>query len=685
MDDEMTNEVAQVARSAEEVPDGTASTRGAIGGRAAVRRAPRGLRRWRPVRWHVFPVVAVVALVSSTFGGQTAFPGALRIGAGAWFEKMFENFVVNGRWLYEPFANQLTVMFDTLLESLSLVAPPVIVASVVCAVLVLRGFRIALLSVATFGWILLTELWQPTIETIAFMVVAVALSAVAGLALGLVGASSARLDAVVRFLVDAMQAFPAFAYMVPAIVLLGIGNTAALAVTIVWAAPPLARMTSVGLRSVSTDTIEAAVATGASRRQLLFGVKIPMASHSIQAGLNQTIMYAIAMATMAAMIGASGLGAPVWGGLGRLAFGDALEAGIALVLVAILLDRVSAVRPVGGHGHGFSPSLARKRRLMLHGVVAGVLTMGTVIATVAFRGAWQNFADPPWEKTISLRDPVDSMIEWLNTTWGDQFEAFQSSVQSLGLNPLGTFFVSIPWYVVIACVVLTCAVVLGRAAALVCGLGVLAIGALGMWLSAAETLAVVTTAIVLVLVVAFPLGVLMSMSDRAEALLKPVLDIMQTLPVYLFVIPSVILLGTGEVAGTIATFIAASPPMMRYTNAALRGVDPEVVEASVMLGASRMQVLRQVRVPLGLPTLMVGLNQAVLLAMAMSVVTAFIGSPGLGQDILYSIQRFDLARGINGGLAMFLLAVIIDRTLQGTAQMLSTITHTSGVREEAEA
>ena len=385
-------------------------------------------------------------------------------------------------------------------------------------------------------------------------------------------------------------------------------------------------MTSVGLRSVSPDTVEAAVAAGASRSRLLFGVKLPMAAPSIRAGFNQTIMYAIGMATMAAMIGAAGLGAPVWGGLGRLAFGDALEGGIALVLLAILLDRVSAV-----HSSARVSSAVERRRLKLRGLFAAVLVVGTVISTVAFRGPWQDFADPPWEKVVSLRDPIDSLIEWINTSFGEQFDAFQTSVQSLGLNPLGSFFTSIPWYVVVACVAIMCVVVIGRLGAIVGALGVLAIGTLGMWTSAADTLAVITTAIGLVIVVAFPLGVLMSMSDHAEAVFKPILDVMQTMPVYLFVIPAVIFLGTGEVAGTIATFIAATPPMMRYTNAALRGVDPEVVEASLMAGASRGQILRQVRIPLGLPTLMVGLNQAVLLAMAMAVVTAFIGSPGRGR------------------------------------------------------
>ncbi|MFC7363254.1 ABC transporter permease [Nocardioides astragali] len=603
---------------------------------------------------------------------------------GSWFSRQYNEFVVSGRWLYEPIATQLTTLFDTLLNSLTLIAAPVVVALVISAVILLRGFKLGLLALAAFAWILLTDLWQPTLETIAFMIVAVALSAAAGLMLGLLGSVNSKSDAAVRALVDVMQAFPSFAYMVPVIVLLGIGNTAALVVTIIWAAPPLARMTSVGLRSVSPDTVEAAVATGASRRRVLFGVKLPMASHSIQAGFNQTIMYAIAMATMAAMIGASGLGVPVWGGLGRLAFGDALEGGIALVFVAILLDRISAVHPAGSDRSGFRPSRS-KRRLVVRAATAAALTVGTVAATVALRGPWQDFDDPPWDKVISLRGPIESLIEWLNTTWGEQFDAFQAFVQELGLNPLGTLFTSVPWYVVVAGVALTCAVLVGRLAAVVAGVGVLLIGVLGMWTSAAETLAVITTAIGLVLVVAFPLGVLMSMSDRVEACFKPILDVMQTLPVYLFVIPAVIFLGTGEVAGTIATFIAASPPMMRYTNAALRNVDPEVVEASVMAGASPWQVLTQVRIPLGLPTLMVGLNQAVLLAMAMAVVTAFIGSPGLGQDILYSLQRFDLARGIEGGLAMLLVAVIIDRVFQGAARMLSTVTHTSEERIEAEA
>lgn len=672
----MTNETVQIDRSAAATPaDGAANHRSA-GAAADSHARPRF--HW----WYAFPLAALVALISAAALPSAAFPHGLRVTVGAWVETAFDSLVENGAWLYEPMSANLELAFDTLFDSFTLVPPPVMVVVIVCLVTVYRGIRAGALCVATFAWVLLTELWEPTLETLAFMIVAVSLSAVVGIAIGLVGSISAKLHVAVTILVDAMQTFPAFAYMVPVIVVWGIGETSALVCTIIFAAPPLARMTSVGLRGASPDVVEAAVASGANRPQLLFGVKIPLAAHSIHAGLNQTIMYAIAMATMAAMIGAAGLGAPVWGGLGRLALGDALEAGMALVFVAILLDRVSAARPSDGRG---SFTVTDRRAHLVRLATAGAVVVATVAITAVFRGTWQDFSEPPWEKVISLQEPVAATTEWLNVSWGHGFDVFRDTVQSVGLNPLGTFFESIPWYVVLACTVLVCLTVQGRFAACLVGLAVLGIGALGMWPSAAETLAVATTAIALALAVAFPLGVLMSANDRVESLFRPILDAMQTLPVYLYVIPSVILFGTGEVAGTISTVIAAAPAAVRYTNAALRGVDPEVVEASVMLGASRRQVLRQVRIPLGLPTLMVGMNQAVIIAMAMSVVSAFIGSPGLGQDILYSIQRLDLARGIDAGLAMLLLAVIIDRLFQGTVRRLNNITHTSSIQNGANA
>jgi glycine betaine/proline transport system permease protein len=648
------------------------------------RRLP-GRFTWQP--WHLVPILAVVVLVSSALPGSSLFPATLRVPVGREIEQAFNAFLEGGEWLYQPIAAVLEGAFDSLVAYLGLISPPVFAAGVVLSVGHLRGLRLGLLAAAMFTWVILTGLWETTIQTVAFMVVVVVISAIVGIVLGLVAASNQRVHAAVRLLLDAVQAFPAFAYLVPVVFLFGMGNTAALFVSVIWAMPPVARMTSVGLRNVSSEVLEAGAAAGANRWQLLRGVKLPLAATSIRAGLNQTIMYAIAMATLAAMIGAAGLGAPVWSGLRRLEFGDALEGGIALVLVAILIDRATSPRSPDSSRSSHGSDERRIGRVLRKPSRKGVIVLAAFLVVVTasqiFRGPWQNFTDPPWGNPVKLREPVGSAVVWMTTSWGPGLDAVGAAIQRVGLNRLGDFYGSIPWFVVVLCTGAIGVLVVGRIKGILIGVGVAFIGCLGMWPSTVETLAVVSTAIVLVLLIGFPLGVLMSASNAAAAAIRPILDVMQTLPVYLFVIPAVMLFGSGEVAAVLATFLAAVPPMIRFTNTALRGADVEVVEAAVAFGATPGQVLRQVRIPTGLQTIMVGLNQAVLIALAMAVVSAMIGAPGLGQDILASVERLNLARGIEAGLAMFLLGVVLDRVFDGSARMLTTITHTSVSRGKA--
>lgn len=668
--------------------DETASAAGSNRGRSRTPGSAVGGFRRRPGQrlaprpWHFVLSVVAVAVVAGATMGPSAFPAALRLPVGREVENAFEVSLQRGAWLYEPVAQVLETSYEWLSFYLTLIPPPVLVVAVVLLIGYRRGVRLALLAVATFAWVILTGLWETTLETIAFVLVVVVISSLVGVAVGLVGAVNSRANAIVRLLLDGMQAFPAFAYLVPIVFLFGIGNTGALIVTVIWAMPPIARMTVVGLRNVSPDVLEAAVSTGAGRWRLLLGVRLPMAAPSIRAGLNQTIMYAVAMATLAAMIGAAGLGRPVWSGLQRLEFGDALEAGIALVLIAILIDRATTPRSAASKRNESSPpvragALTRLvRRRSATAMITIIAFLAVVVASQVSPWAWQNFADPPWGTPWKLREPVGAAMLWMTTSWGPSLDAIGSAVQLHGLNPLGDIFGSIPWFLVAICTVSIGIVVAGKVRGVALGVGVVAIGCLGMWTSTAATLSVITSAIVLVLLIGFPLGIVMSASDRFAAVIRPILDVMQTLPVYLFVIPAVMLIGTGEVSAVLATSLAALPPMIRFTNLGLRGVDAEVIEAAVALGATPRQVLRHVRIPLGLPTIMVGLNQAVLLALVMAVVGAMIGAPGLGQDILAPLERLDLARGIEAGFAMFLLAIILDRLFDGSARMLTTITHT---------
>ena len=635
-----------------------------------------------PSSYALLPLIGVLAAVGILWV-PVGFPEALRVPVGDAFEQGFKAFADSSPWAYEPFADLLELSFETLAVALASVSPAILAAGIVLAVAHYRGIRLAGLTAILFAWVVLTGLWDETVETIAFMLVAVGAAFVLGILVGLIGSFGPRINATVRLLLDAMQAFPAFAYLVPVIVLFSMGNAAALVVTVIWALPPLARMTSVGLRDVSPEVLEAATSLGTTRMQLLFGVKLPMAEPSIRAGVNQMIMYAIAMATMAAMVGAAGLGAPIWSGLNRLAFGDALQAGIALVLLAVIIDRASAPRAVGRRiKRADGASLQQKLRGFFHTpygsaqVCVGLFLL-VVLASQVFRGRWQNFSNPPWGVPIRLREPVEAAVLWATTTWGPFLDTLSSSIQTYGLNLIGSLFGAIPWVVVVA---VTCAIgilTLGKVQGLLMGLGVVLIGCLGMWQSAVMTMSVVTVALVLVVLIGFPIGVLMAMNDRAAAVIRPVLDIMQTLPIYLMIIPAVMLLGVGEVAAVLATFIAAVPPMIRFTNTALRGADHEVVEAAQIFGARPLQILRQIRIPMGLQTMMVGLNQALLLALAMAVVSAMIGAPGLGANILTAVQRAWLGGGVEAGLAMFLLGVVLDRLFSGSARFIASTQHAS--------
>lgn len=623
-------------------------------------------------KWVFGAILGLSILVVGVALHDLPFPGWLQLPVGEFLAAGFDAFNADGRWFYQPLGGGLNSAYLGLLAILEAIAAPVIVAVFLLGLTYFKGVGLGALSAVLFAWVIATGLWDRTLEMIAFMAIAVSISGLVGLLLGFIASLSAPIHSTVRAGLDVMQSFPSFVYFVPFVILFGANSTAAMLVTIIWAVPPLARMTSVGLRSVSPETVESVESLGANRGRLLWDVRLPLAGPSIRAGVNQLIMYAVAMATFAAMVGAPGLGAPVWSGLSRLSLGDALEAGIAVVLLAVLLDRATSP---GSN----PPARTRFRTVTLLSALAIV-----VLATQVFRGPWSNFSEPSWGRLISLRDPVDALISWSNVTLGPFLTAFSEAVQLYVLNVLGGFFQALPWPLVVLAVALLGVLLVSKIFGLFAALGVILICSVGMWDASAETLAVVVSAVLISVVLGLPLGVLMSSSEVVAGVLRPILDVLQTMPLYLFVIPAVMLFGIGEVAGTLATIIASMPPMIRLTNAALRNADTEVVEAATISGASRMQILTQVRIPLGIQLMLVGLNQAIIIALSMVVISGLVGAPGLGQEIFTSVMYIDLGLGINAGLAMLILAMVIDRLVQGSVTAVTTSRHTSTTRTEKE-
>lgn len=267
---------------------------------------------------------------------------------------------------------------------------------------------------------------------------------------------------------------------------------------------------------------------------------------------------------------------------------------------------------------------------------------------------------------IPLRGWTNDLVEGLVANFGQLFRSISDSLL-LVLVQVERGLVALPWWVVVLAVALLVWHATGRKwwSGLLAAAALVMVGSFGLWTAMMTTLAIMLLATVFTIVLGIPIGIAMARSDRLKSLLQPVLDAMQTLPSFVYLVPVVMFFGLGNVAAIIATFVYAVPPIIRLTDLGLRLVDREVVEAADAFGASERQKLLQVRLPLALPTIMAGVNQTIMMALAMVVVASMIGARGLGQEVLRGLQRGDVGLGLEAGLAIVILAIVMDRITAG--------------------
>jgi glycine betaine/proline transport system permease protein len=201
------------------------------------------------------------------------------------------------------------------------------------------------------------------------------------------------------------------------------------------------------------------------------------------------------------------------------------------------------------------------------------------------------------------------------------------------------------------------------------------IGFMGVWDQMIITLSLVVTAVFFCILFGLPLGILSSRSDRFYAILRPILDIMQTTPPFVYLVPAVMLFSIGNVPGLIATIVFAMPPVIRLTNLGIRQVNSEFIEAAVAFGSSRRQILWKVQFPLALPTIMAGLNQTIMLSLSMVVIAAIIGAGGLGLEVYAGLERLNIGQAFVGGIGIVLLAMVLDRLTQGLGEKAPGVRH----------
>jgi glycine betaine/proline transport system permease protein len=264
------------------------------------------------------------------------------------------------------------------------------------------------------------------------------------------------------------------------------------------------------------------------------------------------------------------------------------------------------------------------------------------------------------ELAASIATAIDDATAYLSTHYGFVFDAIGSVINGVN-DPLAAALTSLPAWAIIAAAVFA-GLLLGRVKlALLGGLGLLFILGLDLWAAAMLTLSLVLTAAVISLAIGIPLGMLIAESKRVNAVVEPVLDFMQTMPPFVLLVPAVFFFGVGTVPGVVATIFFATPLPARLTAHGIRMVEPEMVEAGEAFGAGRLTVLFLIKLPLAFRSIMAGVNQCIMMSLSMVIIASMIGAGGLGDEIIRSISRLQVGRGVEAGLAVVILAIVVDR------------------------
>ena len=538
--------------------------------------------------------------------------------------------------------------------------------------LIVGGSRLALLTASGFASLGVLGLWDASMATLALMLAAVVLSLLVGIPLGVVVGRSDRLAAIVTPILDVMQIMPTFAYLTPMTLLFLIGSPSSTIATMIYAIPPAVRITSLGIRGVRRETVEAAVSLGSTRWQVLAKVQLPLARRAIGLGVNQTIMMAFSMVVITGLIGAPGLGRNILQALYKVDVGSAFDAGLAIVILAIVLDRLTdrAGARLDPRIH-HSDAANRRGRLLLRGTLAV-----TAVAVVAGR-LLPNPTAFPTAVAFSFREPVNSGVGWFTATFSPATLAFKAGFSDAVLNPLESVMTSTPWWLAVGVVMLVAWYISGRRASVTAGICLGLVVLLGLWNHSMQTLASVLVATLMTLAIGIVLGILSARSDRTQAVLRPFLDAAQTLPAFVYLIPAIALFAPSRFTAIVAAVIYAVPPVIRLVDIGIRSVPATVLEAATASGATARQLLWKVQLPLARRGLLAATNQGIVLVLAMVVIGGLVGAGALGYDVVAGFaQGEDFGKGLAAGTAIVLLGIMLDRITQGAgADRTRTITH----------
>jgi glycine betaine/proline transport system permease protein len=579
---------------------------------------------------------------------------------------------------------------------------------------VVSGWRLALFTFLAILYMVVIGYWSESMNSLALVVISVPMAVGIGFGLGTLAFYSKRAERIISPTMDLLQTVPAFAYLLPILLLFGFGPVVGLIASVLYAFPPTVRNTMLGLAQVPGEVIEAGMMSGATPRQLFWRVRTPSALRQILLGVNQTTMAAFSMVIIASIIGGTAdIGWEVLSTMRKAQFGESLLAGIVIALMAMVMDRITAAAATAEPGEPkINQSFVSRHRFLISVAALGfgIALLAQVIPLLTnYPEAWQiypaqilndgvNYLVVEYAAAINLIKtwafffamlPVKMGLEQTITpfSWGFEFTdalkllygvaavalalwaafrhglnraiaiAFCATLLFFGLTRL-------PWPALLAMATLLSWQLGGIRLAIgtFAGLGFLVIA--GVWPQTLLSIYLCGLAVLLSFVIGASLGVLASEFDGVSAFLRPINDTLQTMPLFVILIPFVMIFKIGEFTALLAIMAYAIVPAIRYSEHGLRNIPATVIEAATAIGCTRWQLLWRVKLPLALPVMMLGLNQTIMYGIAMLVIAALVGTNGLGQQVYIGLGDGDFGVGMVAGIGMAIIAIIADRLTQ---------------------
>lgn len=671
---------------------------------------PPGAAAWLGVA----AITVVTLLLRDQYSWLITYPRDWVIPVADWVNAFMDWFIEAFRWLFRAISWFISWPMEGIRVTLQWLPWPATISVIATLAYAAGGWKLALFSASALLYMVVVGYWPESMATLSLVVMSVPLSVSLGLLIGVAAYTWNSVDRVVQPALDLAQTFPTFAYLIPILFLFGFGPVVGLIASAVYAAPPMVRNVVLGLRRVPPEIIESGQMSGATRRQLLWLVRVPSAKPTIMIGVNQTIMAALSMVIIASVIGSSAdIGWEVLSMMRKALFGHSLLAGIVIALLAMVMDRISREYALRGPvDHQAEASWLTRYRFLVIALGSGlgfVILAQFIPALRVYPDDWTYYPAEPLNQGVdyiireygSILDaiknntlfyfllPIRAGLE--NTvkpfTWGfdltSTFIATYAAViallavltawrwgwrSSVVVIALGVVYyygtTGIPWPAFIAMVVVLAYQVGGRDTGLLALLGLGFILTTGAWPPAMRSIYLCGAAVLISFLVGGALGVWAARSDRVSAILRPINDTLQTMPLFVFLIPVIMFFQVGDFPALLAIIMYAIVPAIRYTEHGIRNIPPHIIEASLAQGCTKRQILWNVQLPLALPEIMVGLNQTIMFGLAMLVIAALVGTKGLGQAVYLALNTGNVGEGFIAGMSMALIAIIADRITQ---------------------